>query len=69
MTAPTTATRRDARKKQLQRLTIKDLGRLEPYKSNQARGIPGDATSENPSKAEMIEAILDHELGTVSHSP
>lgn len=63
----TKSARREARRKQLQEMTVTNLRRLDPYKANKASGIKGDATSENPSKVEMIETILDFEIGKLRY--
>lgn len=63
MATHTKSEQRTVRRNELQELPIGELGKLAPYRDNLAFGVKGDATSENPSKAEMIEMILDHEIG------
>jgi hypothetical protein len=63
MSTQTQTKRRAVRQRELQKLSIEALRNLSPYRELERAGIRGDATSENPSKAEMIETILDHEIG------
>jgi len=67
MAQSTKSAQRIVRQKELQKFPIGELRNFSPYKENKPTGEKGDATSENPSKAEMIQTILDHEIGKLHY--